>query len=95
MAPAPTRTPGIESLPASGETPAQWGHNVGLVEAQQRYAAAEGFDPEFDLMTTFMHDVRPEVVEALMAAGEPHQAETIVGQPFPLDSWPDVDYSPA
>jgi pimeloyl-ACP methyl ester carboxylesterase len=77
-------------IPAPGETPGQWGEDVGLAQAQRRYAAAEGFDPAFDLMTTFMHDVPAEVVAELMAAGEPEQAETIFGQPFPLAAWPDV-----
>jgi pimeloyl-ACP methyl ester carboxylesterase len=77
-------------IPAPGETPAQWGPNVGLADAQQRYADAEGFAPAFDVMTTLMHDVPPEVAGQLMAAGEPPQAETIFSQPFPLDAWPAV-----
>jgi predicted dinucleotide-binding enzyme len=77
-------------IPAPGETPGQWGANVGLAEAQRRYAAAAGFDPRFDLMTTFLHDVPEDVVAELMAAGEPPQAGTIFSQPFPLNAWPGV-----
>jgi pimeloyl-ACP methyl ester carboxylesterase len=77
-------------IPAPGETPGQWGANVGLAEAQRRYAAAAGFDPRFDLMTTFLHDVPEDVVAELMAAGEPPQADTIFSQPFPLNAWPAV-----
>jgi pimeloyl-ACP methyl ester carboxylesterase len=77
-------------IPIPGETPRQWGDAVGLTEAQQRYAAVEGFAPQFDLMTTFMHDVPRRVVEELMAAGEPEQTETIFEQPFPLKAWPDA-----
>lgn len=77
-------------IPAPGETPGQWGANVGLAEAQQRYAAAEGFDPRFDVMTTLMHDAPEDVVAELMAVGEPRQADTIFSQPFPLTAWPAV-----
>ena len=77
-------------IPAPGETPGQWGANVGLAEAQRRNAAAAGFDPRFDLMTTFLHDVPEDVVAELLAAGEPPQADTIFSQPFPLNAWPAV-----
>lgn len=77
-------------IPAPGETPGTWGANVGLEDEQRRYAKAEGFDPAFDLMTTFMHDVPTDVVNELMSAGEPVQAGSIFGQPWPLSSWPQV-----
>jgi len=50
-----------------------------------QYAEEAGFDPTFDLMTTFFHDVPEDVVEELMKAGEPQQSEAIFGKPFPLD----------
>ena len=37
-----------------------------------------------------MHDVPPEVVAAAFERGEPRQAGTPFGQPWPLDAWPDV-----
>ena len=77
-------------IPAPGETPGEWGAAVGSRQAQAEYAAAAGFDPAFDLMTTFFHDVPPETVQEVMAEGEPAQSGAIMDRPFPLTAWPAI-----
>ena len=77
-------------IPAPGETPGRWGAAVGSRQAQAEYAAAEGFDPAFDLMTTFFHDVPPGTVQEVMAEGEPAQSGAIMDRPFPLAAWPAI-----
>lgn len=77
-------------IPAPGETPGEWGSNTGHPEAMAKYARDIGVDPTFDLMTTFMHDVSPDIVNDLMKAGEPPQSDTIFDKPFPLEQWPDI-----
>jgi pimeloyl-ACP methyl ester carboxylesterase len=53
---------------------------------------AEGRDPdaEFDVMTTFMHDVPAPVVAEAFARREPRQSGAPFAEPWPLDAWPDV-----
>lgn len=77
-------------IPAPGEAPGQWWQATGQPAAQEKYAEQVGIDPGFDVMTTFMHDVPQDVVDELMAEGEPHQSGAIFGSTFPLDAWPDV-----
>lgn len=77
-------------IPAPGETPGAWWSATGQPKVQAEMAERDGFEPGMDMMTTFMHDVPKDVVEDLMQQGEPEQAETIFGQPWPLDRWPDV-----
>jgi pimeloyl-ACP methyl ester carboxylesterase len=79
-------------IPAPGESPGEWWSSSGQTAAQRAQDEAEGRDPdaEFDVMTTFMHDVPPDVVAAAFARGEPRQSGTPLGDPWPLDAWPDV-----
>ncbi len=71
-------------IPLPGETPGQYVTTIGLARAQQAAADRGGYDPAFDVHRTFLHDVPDEVVNELMAHGEPQEAETIFDQPFPL-----------
>jgi pimeloyl-ACP methyl ester carboxylesterase len=79
-------------IPAPGETPGAWWTSSGQTRAQREQDEAEGRDPdaEFDVETTFLHDVAPEVVADLFARGEPRQAGTPFADPWPLDAWPPV-----
>jgi pimeloyl-ACP methyl ester carboxylesterase len=79
-------------IPAPGETPGDWWSNSGQTTAQRRQDEAEGRDPdaEFDVMTTFMHDVPSDVIAAAFARGEPRQSDTPFAEPWPLDAWPNV-----
>ncbi|MBC8091558.1 MAG: alpha/beta hydrolase [Pseudonocardia sp.] len=77
-------------IPVSGETPGSWWGDTGQPEAVRKYAEQNGFDPEFNPVTIFFHDVPKDVTDELMKAGEPTQSEAIFGRKFPLDAWPAV-----
>jgi pimeloyl-ACP methyl ester carboxylesterase len=68
-------------IPKPGETGDDWWVNTGTAEAIK----AQDLPDDAEL---FVHDVPPDVLEA----GEPprDQAGTPMGEPFPLDAWPDV-----
>lgn len=79
-------------IPAPGESPGAWWSNTGQTTARRQQEEAEGRDPdaEFDVMTTFMHDVPSHVVADAFARGEPRQSDTPFADPWPLDAWPNV-----
>ncbi|HEU4658369.1 MAG TPA: alpha/beta hydrolase, partial [Capillimicrobium sp.] len=79
-------------IPAAGESAAEWWAATGQTDAYAAYAEELGrqADAPFDLRWGFFHDVPPEVVERIMAAGERHQSDTPFEEPWPLDAWPDV-----
>jgi pimeloyl-ACP methyl ester carboxylesterase len=79
-------------IPAPGESPGAWWTASGQAAAQREQDEAEGRDPdaEFDVLTTFLHDVAPEVVADLFARGAPDQSGTPFAEPWPLDAWPSV-----
>lgn len=63
-------------IPAPGETSGEWWDATGQPAAQRALDVREGRDPDapFDVMTTFLHDVPPDVVERLFERGEPPQS---------------------
>ena len=69
-------------VPKPGESPGDWWANTGW----DRGPTDEGFDA----MTTFFHDVPPDVVAEAMARGERKQSGTPFEKPWPLAAWPDV-----
>ena len=69
-------------VPKPGESPGDWWTNTGW----ERRATDKGFD----VMTTFFHDVPPDVVAEAMARGERKQSGTPFEKPWPLAAWPDV-----
>jgi pimeloyl-ACP methyl ester carboxylesterase len=78
-------------IPVPGETPGEWWDATGQSAARRANEQREGRDPDapFDLVTTFLHDVPPEVV----AEGEPHQREeagAVFESPWAVEAWPDV-----
>jgi pimeloyl-ACP methyl ester carboxylesterase len=79
-------------IPAPGETPGDWWANTGQPQAQRELDVREGRDPdaEFDVLTTFLHDVPRGVIADVLDHGVPGQSDTIFGQPWPLEAWPDV-----
>ena len=79
-------------IPAPGESPGAWWTTTGQTTAQRQQDVAEGRDPdaEFDVITTFMHDVPPDVVAEAFARGEPRQSDAPFAEPWPLNAWPDV-----
>lgn len=79
-------------IPAPGESPGEWWTRSGQAAAQREHDEVEGRDPdaEFDVMTTFMHDVPPAVVADAFARGAPRQSDRPFADPWPLAAWPDV-----
>jgi pimeloyl-ACP methyl ester carboxylesterase len=79
-------------IPAPGESPGAWWSSTGQTTAWRQQEEADGRDPdaEFDVITTFMHDVPSDVVAEAFARGEPRQSDTPFAQPWPLDAWPNV-----
>jgi hypothetical protein len=41
-------------------------------------------------MTTFMHDVPPDIPATPFARGEPRQSDTPFAEPWSLEQWPNV-----
>jgi pimeloyl-ACP methyl ester carboxylesterase len=79
-------------IPAPGDTGGDWWEAARQPEEARAAAEREGRDvaDPYDLETTFLHDVPEDVVAALMAHGEPGQADRPFEEPWPLSSWPDV-----
>jgi pimeloyl-ACP methyl ester carboxylesterase len=82
-------------VPQAGETFNEWWEAVGQSAASRAYAEADGRDPEapWDEREMFFHDVPAEVTEAAYARAEPQQSDKPLGEPWPLDAWPDVPTS--
>jgi len=77
-------------IPRPGESGGEWWGNTGQPAAAAQMAARDGRPSEFDLDTSFFHDVPPEVKAAVFARGETPQSDTAFATPWPLDRWPDV-----
>jgi pimeloyl-ACP methyl ester carboxylesterase len=79
-------------IPAPGESPGAWWSTSGQATARRKQDEREGRDPDaaFDLKTTLMHDVPPDIVTEAFARGEPRQSDTPFAEPWPLDEWPRV-----
>jgi pimeloyl-ACP methyl ester carboxylesterase len=82
-------------VPQAGETFNDWWGAVGQSAASRAYAEADGRDPDapWDEREMFFHDVPAEVTEAAYARAEPQQSDKPLGEPWPLDAWPDVPTS--
>jgi pimeloyl-ACP methyl ester carboxylesterase len=80
-------------VPAPGETFGEWWGAVGQGEAAREAAIRDGRPPGFDEVNDFFHDVPEDVMREVLARGETDQAERPLGEPWPLDAWPDVPTS--
>lgn len=65
-------------VPAPGETPGDRWANTG-------YEEGDNSDP----VAMFLHDVPPELAAEAVARGR-DQSDAPMGEPWPLDAWPDV-----
>jgi pimeloyl-ACP methyl ester carboxylesterase len=79
-------------VPSPGESAGEWWANTGHEQARREQALRDGRSPDagFDPMVDFFHDVPADVVEEAFARGERAQSEAVFGDPWPLESWPDV-----
>jgi len=66
-------------VPKPGETFNEWWGAVGVPGHE-----------EWDEDKIFWHDVPDDVKAAVLARGEPQQADKPCGEPWPLAAWPDV-----
>lgn len=79
-------------IPAAGESAGGWWESSGQLPAQREQDERDGRDPDapFDWRVAFVHDVHDELIEEMVARGEPRQADKAFEEPWPLDRWPDV-----
>jgi pimeloyl-ACP methyl ester carboxylesterase len=82
------------TIPRDGETAGEWWDAVGQPAAQRALDQTEGRDPDapFDVMTTFMHDVPPDVIDDLFSRGEPPQSSTPFATPNTWTAWHSVEH---
>ena len=76
-------------IPNPGETAAAWWGNTDSMAARIETAKLNGYSPEFDLETYFLHDVDPGVA----ALGQPYQrteTDTVFDAPCAFTTWPEV-----
>lgn len=64
-------------VPAPGEAPGEWWANTG-------YEGGDG-----DPVDLFLHDVPPDLAAEALARGR-EQSAAPMGEPWPLDAWPEV-----
>ena len=79
-------------VPSPGESPGDWWQNTGYIAAKRAQDQRDTRSPDapFDVMTTFFHDVPPDVVAEAFKRGEREQSGTPMKKPWPLRAWPDV-----
>ena len=73
-------------IPQPGETPGAWWDNVGWEQARTAAARRNGYSPDFDLDTYFMHDI-PADLRELMAGHEAPQSGGPFGDVCAFDGW--------
>jgi pimeloyl-ACP methyl ester carboxylesterase len=76
-------------IPRPGERPAEWWGTTGSEPARRAAAERDGYAPEFDLFTYFLHDVPLDVA----AEGEPQQrqeADTAFASVCGFEAWPAI-----
>jgi pimeloyl-ACP methyl ester carboxylesterase len=78
-------------IPIPGETFNAWWSNTGHGQAQRAYAASIGLTPAEleDDRVVYYHDLPADLVEEALRL-DAQQSSTPLGQPWPLDRWPDV-----
>jgi pimeloyl-ACP methyl ester carboxylesterase len=74
-------------IPRPGETPGAWWDNVGWELARTRAARRNGYSPDFDLDTYFLHDI-PADLRELMAGHDAPQSGGPFGDGCAFDGWP-------
>jgi len=76
-------------IPRPGETPGAWWDNVGWEQARTAAARRNGYSPDFDLDTYFLHDI-PADLRQQMAGHDAPQSPGPFGDVCEFDGWPDV-----
>jgi pimeloyl-ACP methyl ester carboxylesterase len=76
-------------IPLPGETAGAFWDNTNAEAARTAAAQGEGYSPDFDLVTYFLHDVPPDIV----AGGEKYQraeAKIVFAERCSFDAWPRI-----
>jgi hypothetical protein len=77
-------------VPSPGESVADWWANTGSEQARRENEEREGRSPEFDVVTSFFHDVPEDVTAEAISRAQRSESEAAWTDPWPLDAWPDV-----
>ena len=77
-------------VPRPGEKVGDWWEATGSPEARRAADERADRDPEFDLMTHFLHDVPDEWRQAVLAGPQREVSDKAWTDPCEFDSWPDV-----
>jgi pimeloyl-ACP methyl ester carboxylesterase len=76
-------------IPRPGETPGAWWDNVGWEQARTTAARRNGYSPDFDLDTYFLHDI-PADLRQQMLGGDVPQSPGPFGDKCLFDEWPGI-----
>jgi pimeloyl-ACP methyl ester carboxylesterase len=77
-------------IPRPGEKVGDWWEATASAEARQAADERADRDPEFDLMTHFLHDVPDEWRQAVLAGPQREVSDKAWTDRCEFDSWPDV-----
>ena len=80
-------------IPQPGETPGAWWDNVGWEQARTAAARRNGYSPDFDLDTYFLHDIPADLREQ-MAGHDVQQSGGPFGDVCAFDGWPGLGLAP-
>jgi pimeloyl-ACP methyl ester carboxylesterase len=76
-------------IPRPGETPGGWWDDVGWEQARTAAARRNGYSPDFDLDTYFLHDIPADLRQQMLGQEVP-QSGGPFGDICTFDRWPDV-----
>jgi len=76
-------------IPRPGETPGAWWDDVGWEQARTAAARRNGYSPDFDLDTYFLHDIPADLRQQMLGQEVP-QSEGPFGDICTFDGWPDI-----
>lgn len=79
-------------IPVPGESAGDWWGDTGFEQAKRDADLIAGRDPDapFDPVTTFLHDVPPDVLAEALRRPQKAQSGTLFKDPWPLAAWPAV-----
>jgi pimeloyl-ACP methyl ester carboxylesterase len=76
-------------IPRPGETPGAWWDNVGWEQARTTAARRNGYSPDFDLDTYFLHDIPADLRQRMLGHDVP-QSPGPFGDKCLFDEWPGI-----
>jgi pimeloyl-ACP methyl ester carboxylesterase len=76
-------------IPRPGETPGAWWDNVGWEQARTTAARRNGYSPDFDLDTYFLHDIPADLRQQMLGHDVP-QSPGPFGDKCLFDEWPGI-----